>query len=120
MWAAIINVLIGLWLMIAPDLFSFDKDAANNYYIVGPMVITMAIASIWEVNRSFRYFNLLAGIWLTVSHVVLWYETNEEIANSLACGVALICFSLVKGKITRQFGGGWKVLFSDDAKARER
>src|SRR5687768_12884092 len=98
MWAAIINVLIGLWIMITPGLFEFEKIPANNHYIVGPLVITMAVASIWEVNRSFRYFNLVAGIWLIISPLLLSYQTSEEITNSLASGILMIFLSLVKGK----------------------
>ena len=116
MWAAIINVLIGLWVMVAPGLFEFEKTSANNHYIVGPLVITMAIAAIWEVNRSFRYFNLLAGIWLAISAIFLSYESSEEIANSLASGIFLIFFSLVKGEKKHRYGGGWKILFRSDFK----
>jgi short-subunit dehydrogenase len=111
MWAAVINVLIGLWVMVAPGLFEFGKAPANNHYIVGPLVITMAVASIWEVNRSFRYFNFLAGIWLAVSAGFLAYASSIEIVNSFAPGILLIFFSLSKGETRHQFGGGWKALF---------
>jgi short-subunit dehydrogenase len=114
MWAAIVNVLIGLWVMIAPGLFEFENAPANNHYIVGPLVITMAVASIWEVNRSFRSFNLVAGIWLAVSPFFLSYETSEEIANTCISGILVISMSLVKGKIRHQYGGGWKILFRND------
>jgi short-subunit dehydrogenase len=114
MWAAIINVLIGLWLMIAPGLFDFGKIASNNFYIVGPLVITMAIASIWEVNRSFRYFNFVAGLWMTISCAFLSHETIGEITSSFIAGILLIFFSLVKGNIKHQYGGGWKALFKND------
>jgi hypothetical protein len=115
MWAAILNTLIGLWTMFAPGLLEFEKTAANNCYIVGPLVITVAVASIWGVNRSFRYFNLLAGIWLAVSPVFLSYDTIPEIANSLASGVLMTLLSLVKGKIKHQYGGGWRILFKRDS-----
>jgi short-subunit dehydrogenase len=116
MWAAIINVLIGLWLMAAPGLLEFEKTSANNHYIVGPLVITMAVASIWDVNRSFRYFNLLAGIWLVVSVGLLPHETFAEIVSSFLSGIFLIFFSMVKGKIKHEYGGGWKILFRNDLK----
>jgi hypothetical protein len=114
MWAAIINVLIGIWVMIAPGMFGFDTIPANNHYIVGPLVFTMATASIWGVNRAFRYFNLLAGIWLAISPVFLSYETPAEIMNTCLSGALITIFSLVKGKIRHQYGGGWSILFRGD------
>jgi short-subunit dehydrogenase len=116
MWAAILNILLGLWIMIAPVLFEFEKTSANNHYIVGPLVITMAVASVWEVNRSFRYFNLIAGIWLAISPAILSYENYEAIANTFGSGIAMIFLSLVKGEIKHQFGGGWAILFGTDTK----
>src|SRR5688500_12075349 len=107
MWAAILNVLIGLWVIAAPDLFEFGKTPANTHYIVGPLVITIAVVSIWEVNRSFRYFNVLAGLWLAISAIFLSYESSSEIANSFVSGIFLILFSLVKGEKKHRYGGGW-------------
>lgn len=114
MWAAIISVLIGLWIMIAPEYFQFGRPEANNHFIVGPLVVTAAVIAIWEVNRSARYFNLCAGIWLAVSPLLLSYETQEAIWNSIIAGILLLIFSLIKGKITRRYGGGWETLISGD------
>lgn len=112
MWAAIANVVIGLWLMIAPAYFSFEKAAANNHYITGPLVVTMAIVSIWEFNRALRYFNLVAGVWLVVAPFMLYGHGGRSQWNSIICGILLIIFSSFKGKIEGRYGGGWSALFS--------
>lgn len=114
MWATIINVLIGLWIMVAPEVFYFQKTEANNHFIVGSLVVTMAIAAIWEVNRSFRYFNLVAGIWMTVAPLILSFVTQEAIWSSIVSGILLIIFSLIKGTIKHPYGGGWQILFKAD------
>ncbi len=72
MWAAIINILLGLWLMISPTFIPFEKAAFDNNYIAGPLVITFAITALWEVNRSARYLTLLAGVWLIFSPFYLF------------------------------------------------
>ena len=62
MWAAIVSVVVGIWIMVAPEMIPLDNPAAKNYNITGPLVVTMAVIAIWEVNRSARFFNLLARI----------------------------------------------------------
>src|SRR5688572_20143829 len=94
MWAAIISTFIGLWIMIAPEWFPFNKIEANNHFIVGPLVVTAAVIGIWEVNRSLRFFNLAAGVWMVISPLLLSYETKEAIYSSIVSGALLILFSL--------------------------
>ncbi len=77
MWAAIINILLGLWLMISPALLQFEKAAFNNNYIVGPLVLTCAVMALWEVNRSARYLNMAAGGWLVASPFILNFQSSQ-------------------------------------------
>lgn len=114
MWAAIINVLIGIWIMVSPGLLHFEKTSAHNHYVIGPLIITMAVAAIWEVNRSVRYFNLLAGLWLVISPFILSYQQQDVIWISVVSGLLIAVFSLIEGKTTHQYGGGWRILFEGD------
>jgi NAD(P)-dependent dehydrogenase (short-subunit alcohol dehydrogenase family) len=114
MWAAIINVIVGLWITVSPERWGYNEVEANNFFIVGPMVVTAAAISIWDVNRVVRFFNLAAGVWLLLSPFVLPYETSHAIWNAIASGTALIIFSLFKGSIKKQVGGGWETLFKAD------
>jgi len=114
MWAAIINVIIGLWITASPELFGYVEVEAKNYFIVGPLVVTAAMISIWEVNRSVRYFNLCSGAWLVLSPLLLTYETSHAIWNAIASGLLLVVFSLFKGNMKKQIGGGWEILFKAD------
>lgn len=110
MWAAVVNIILGVWIMLAPSLFEFEKKAADNNYIVGPLVITIAITAIWEVNRSARYFNLVAGVWLAASPFILAFDSPAAIWNDLIGGLLITMFSLIKGKIKGKYGGGWRSL----------
>jgi short-subunit dehydrogenase len=116
MWGALANVLIGLWLMVAPHYFLFSRVPANACYIIGPLVITMAITSLWEFNRSLRYFNLIAGVSLCALPFILPFESRAETWTSLICGILLILFSSSEGKIKDSYGGGWKILVANDFK----
>jgi hypothetical protein len=116
MWGAIINILLGLWLMFSPDLLQFEKAASNNNHIIGPLVLTVAITALWEVNRSVRFFNIPLGAWLVVSPFILGFQLSTAAAlwGAILPGVLIIVFSLVKGSIKRRYGGGWRSLFTKD------
>lgn len=112
MWAAIINIFLGLWLMISPALLHFENKASSNNYIVGPLILTFAITALWEVNRSARFLNIAGGLWLIVSPFTLGFQSFTSIWLTLLSGILITAFSFVKGNIERNYGGGWRSLFS--------
>ena len=114
MRAAIINILLGLWLMISPALLQFEKAAFNNNYIVGPLVLTCAVMALWEVNRSARYLNMAAGGWLVASPFILNFQSTNAIWTTVLSGVLIAVLSFIKESIKGKYGGGWRSLFEKD------
>ena len=114
MWAAMVTVLIGLWIMVSPELTVFERSAAINHFIAGPLAVTIGVIAIWEVNRAARYLNTVLGIWLVLSPLLLSYTIAANSWNSIVSGTLIIIFSLVKGKTKYAYGGGWAVLFNAD------
>ena len=110
MWAQIINIIIGLFLMFAPSIWLFDKPTSDHHYIVGPLIITNAIIALWEFNRAIRWLNVLIGAWLLVSPFIL--GSKGIVAGiDIASGILLVLFSLFKGAVQKRYGGGWSSLF---------
>ena len=115
MWAQIINALVGIYLMASPGVWGFEdrlRNAANNDHIIGPVVATFAIVAIWEATRNVRWANIPLGVWLLAAPWILGYEETMPIINDMAAGVVVIGLSLVKGRITQRFGGGWRSLLN--------
>jgi hypothetical protein len=112
MWTAAINIILGIWIMIAPALFEYEKAEADYNYIIGPLAITCAIVALWELNRSARFFTLLSGIVFIASP--LFFQSSEAIWNNVIAGLVMVLLSLVKGRIKGRYGGGWKSLFQDE------
>lgn len=113
MWAAILNTILGVWVIIAPWALSYDPDVANKNYIIGPIVITFAITAIWEVNRSLRYANILCGLLLAASPFLFSYD-GMALYNDLVTGIAILGLSLVKGSVKGRYGGGWRSLLESN------
>jgi hypothetical protein len=114
MWTAIINILLGLWLMISPELLQLEKTASSNNYIIGPLILTFSITALWELNRSALFFNAVMGIWLAISPLVLNLQSSVAIWNTILSGILIVLFSLIKTRKKGNYGGGWRSLFEKD------
>jgi hypothetical protein len=110
MWAAIINIVIGLFLMIAPAIFHFDKSISDHYHIVGPVVVAFAIISLWEVNHSTHYFNMLPGSWFIIAPFIFQFQSASAIWIAVVNGILIVLLSLVKRRVKGKYGGGWRSL----------
>ena len=111
MWARIINMLLGIWLMASPAVLGYGEPARSHDRIVGPVLAACACVAIWEVTRSLRWVNLPAGLWLLAAPWVLSYGAADATANSMIVGGIVALLALHHGKTTHRFGGGWSVLW---------
>lgn len=110
MWARILNMAFGIWMMAAPYAWDYSKPAANNAYITGALIAAVAIISMSESVRAVRHLNKLTGAWLIVAPWVLASYSFTWVLNDTLTGLALIILSAVKGKIKERFGGGWQAI----------
>jgi hypothetical protein len=110
MWPRIVNIIIGLSLMLIPTGLRFEKTAADNNHITGPVVITFAIISLWEINRNVRWLNLATGWWLILSPFILDLSPSATKID-VSAGIVIAILSLYKGNIKNRYGGGWRSLF---------
>lgn len=110
-----IGASCGIWLMVAPHYIEMDRFCSNHDRIVGPLIALFAIMAITQATRPLRFGVLALGAWLLIAPFVLGYWDSEPLARNNDMIVAVICISvsLVRGKITEQFGGGWRVLWKN-------
>ena len=100
--------------MAAPAVLGYGNPAETNDRILGPVAATFAIVAWWEATRSSRWANLPIGIWLVAAPWILGYEGSAAILNSVLVGLVMAACSLVRGRITQHYGGGWKAAFRSD------
>jgi hypothetical protein len=99
-------------MMAAPAVWDYDKQAANNAYIFGAIIATVAIIAMAESVRNTRWLNLAFGLWLALAPWVLGFETEARINDTLV-GLTVAALSMIKGQIKEQMGGGWITLFKN-------
>lgn len=113
MWARLINVALGIWLMAAPAVLGYSGAAANNDRIAGPIIAAFAFVAIWEILRDLRRINMIAGPWLVLAPLVMSYPTAAAV-NSVCVGILVTCFAFIRGSVPSRFGGGWIALLRKD------
>ena len=111
MWAQIINAGLGIWMMAAPAILLYNKAGADSCHITGPVIVTFAIVSCWEVTRSLRKINIFLGLWLVFAPLILGYSEILPIINDFLCGLLIITFSFIRGNIKGTYGGGWRAMW---------
>lgn len=119
MWARILNVSLGVWLMAASDVLNYAGGARTNDVIVGALVASFAVIAIWEVTRPARWANVALGAWLIAAGWVLGFEQTAAVNGSVV-GVFVVTFGFVRGKVRERFGGGWSALWKKQGSGAER
>lgn len=111
MWAQILNTLLGIWLMAAPEILRYNGVAADNDHVIGPIVTSFAIIALSGCTRGVAKYNIPFGAWLLVAPWVLGYENQTAIINDICVGLLVTPLSLFKRKTPHQYGGGWAALW---------
>lgn len=114
MGAAIINGLLGLWLMVSPAVLDMNTTTSDNNHIVGPLAITFSVISLWKINKNVIKANIILGVWLLLALFLLYFTDTIAFLSNGICGVLLILLPSVTGNATSDFGGGWRSLFQQD------
>lgn len=112
MWACIVTIAAGLWVMISPSIISMSKQVANINHICGPLLITFAVIALWDINKNVIKANLVVAAFLVVATMFLIADVTIIFSNILSGVIAIAC-SLIKRKSKQQYGGGWRSLFQE-------
>lgn len=104
---------IGIWLMAAPVVFGYaDAAAANVDWTLGPIAASIALIAVFEATRGIRRANYAVAVLLIALPWLLGYPMTA-LVNSSVSGAALAVLSRIRGRRTKEVGGGWRALFDD-------
>ena len=112
-WQDWTNVLLGVWLVLAPfsGIGVAGDVAAINSYLTGAAVAIFAIAALARPQMWEEYTNLVLGLWLIVAPFALGFTDlagpmwNQITVGLLVGGVALAA-TLKKSTPMEEHGHG--------------
>ena len=109
MWARVLQMLLGVALMAAPDVLSYSGPSATSDRIVGPLIVTFAAIAVGESTRPVRWWVAPLGVWLVIAAWALSPPSSAFVLE-LVAGFLAVLLSLVRGPIHERMGGGWRAL----------
>ncbi|MEZ4869293.1 MAG: SPW repeat protein [Caldilineaceae bacterium] len=94
-----VNVVLGLWLIISPWIFSYAalNGALWNSIIVGIIVVVLAGIRVANVMQYtwLSWINLILGLWIIISPWVYNYATLTGATwNSVIVGIIIAALSI--------------------------
>jgi hypothetical protein len=100
MWVRWSNLVLSVWLVVAPFLLHFNLPAARtNTVIVGLCLFLFALVA--EAIPAFRFLDTALGLWLIASPFLLGYghvgygDEWAPAVNSVVVGILVAALSLV-------------------------
>jgi hypothetical protein len=92
-WEDWTTLVIGLWLFASPWALKVDDSrAAENFLLVGALVITFELVTFYTLRVWEEWINIILGAWLIVSSFAM--SGLSAIANAVVCGALLLAVSL--------------------------
>lgn len=109
-WQDYTNLVLGIWLFLAPWIFSTASDAASswNAWCLGALIIIVALMALKSPrNASLEWTNVTLGFWTLIAPWVLGFTAIYSATwNSAVIGILVLAaaysavYTLQRGKPT--------------------
>lgn len=103
-WTLALSTVVGIWLMAAPNVLGLSRLVANNDFITGALIATIAVVAAAEPARIVRLLNVVTGAWLIVAAWIFDDATAASRWSDSLAGVTLLGLSFARGKIADRYG----------------
>lgn len=111
MWAQIVNVVLGVWLMFAPAVLGHaDVLLGKIDRAAGPWVAAVSFVAAAQISRSARWLSMPAALVLVTAP---WFAQapGASKANSIVVGLVMLALIPVGRPDQRRYGNGWTTLW---------
>jgi hypothetical protein len=97
MWARVVEVMLGLWLVISPFVFGHAEQGALwiNDLICGSAIVTLALLSFWHPLRYAHLAIVAIGLWLVFFGFVTPSPALPASQNHILLGLLSAMFGII-------------------------
>ena len=103
-WNLVCSAAIGFFIMATPSLLTFEGPLADADHVLGALVVTISVISMAEVVRAGRYINVLFGVLLLLTSLIVGDRTVPVILTHIVISGLLVALSFRRGKILETYG----------------
>jgi hypothetical protein len=105
------NLILGLWLIVAPFVLTFTGSGARgNDIILGIVIAVIAACRVFGAYRSawLSWVNALLGIWVIISPWVLGFSGKAQPTwNNVIVGIAITILGVWSAVASQGFSGNF-------------
>lgn len=106
-WTLLATGLLGVWLMFSRLTLDTEPPLASSDYLLGALIITVAVIAMAEVGRALRLINVAFGLWLTAAPWILHGTSPLATWANVPVGAAVAALSLPRGRRSSEHYGSW-------------
>jgi len=118
MWARVVEVMIGFWLLASPFIFAHPADEIGRWATdlgSAAVLITLAVLSYVPQTRHAHWFNILVGFWLCgYGYFAEPYPTPPALQNDLLVGLTVLMFAIIPNEASLP-SQRWREVFQQQA-----
>ena|SRR5690606_21343329 len=103
--ASAINLLLGIWLIIAAFTVTVSQEAYWNDLIVGIVILILAATRLsrpTEGTKPASWVNAAIGVWLIAAPFILSYASDQEMWNDIIVGALVLIFAGWSASLPRE------------------
>ena len=122
MWARIVEIMLGFWLMASPFVFRLTETEPKNWVThlsCGLAVIIFGFASYWRRTKWAHFLTLAVALWLILSGYSAGHPAPPSAQNQIVVGLLLGMFSIVPNQ-ANQIPAEWRKFYKDKADGPEK
>ena len=113
MWARLIEILLGLWLMASPFVFRSGGSLTNDV-LCGLSVVILGFLSFWNRTAQAHYLSLLVAGWLIGFGYLAGYPAPVSAQNHIIAGLLLGMFAIIPNDVN-ELPAAWRRFYADKA-----
>lgn len=98
LWASGLNIIAGIWLIIAPFVLLFDKQSGRvDDVIVGIVVAVLAAIRVFAARDAawLSWINAILGLWTIASPFVLGLQAQSAYWNNVILGIVILVLGII-------------------------
>ncbi|HEY9720846.1 MAG TPA: hypothetical protein V6D47_02465, partial [Oscillatoriaceae cyanobacterium] len=100
------------WLMASPQVLGISGWAGVNAHVGGPVLLAIAIVSLWEANRLLRFAGAGLSLWLVIAPIWLPPHAPAAVIDSVVVGLLSAGLAIFPLRARARYGGGWLAFFA--------
>jgi len=97
----ITNLVLGIWLILSPFLFSYSSSAMTDSIILGAIIAILAIIRLSAPAQTWAcWLSGIAGLWLIIAPFIIGPIESTVLWNQIIVGLALAVFGFWSSTMT--------------------